>query len=141
MTALKRKENDLPTKLDVWLDDDIFQFINSLRLVALQCRAASRADLHTACAALASDRDAAATAHADILIRCLDQALGRRPVLHRPGAETLSFDEAWLAQLAMAWRDGDDLSLQFLLRSRVRRSAQREVSFLVRHACTFDIAV
>lgn len=105
--------------------------LNHLRWVALDCRAKARADLLEACALLTLDRDAAVAAHAEALMRCLSQALGRRATLFRPGTVERSDDEAWLLQLAKSSARGDAASLSFLLASRLALPYRRPVRFLI----------
>lgn len=114
------------------LTDGERHFINMLRFVGRDCRAMARTDLFSACAVLSSDRTVARTAHAEVLMRCLGQALGKMPVLYRPGETDLSFDEAWLMQSAKAVRHDDTPSLSFLLRSRVAPQSRRNLAFLLR---------
>ncbi len=115
-------------KPDAWCSS----FVNHIRLKALQCRSAARADLFRACAVLSSRPETARDAYAEALVRCLFEATGRLAILHRPGALEFSFDEAWLMRLAIAAKSGDDDSFGFLIRSRVRSYAQRNMSFLLR---------
>ncbi|MEO1494188.1 MAG: hypothetical protein AAFV19_18710 [Pseudomonadota bacterium] len=105
--------------------------LNSLRFVALECRAKSRVDLFESCALLAVGKTKSQAAHAEALMRCLDQALGKRPVLYRPGTEETSFDEAWLLELCRAVARGDDPSATFLIFSRVRPQSRRHIRFLM----------
>jgi hypothetical protein len=102
-----------------------------LRVLAPACRAKARLDLFQACAMLSLDRDQAAQAYAEALVRTLAQGLGRLPVLHRAGTAELSFDEAWLAALFAARARGDDDSFTFLTRRRLARGAARQIGFLV----------
>lgn len=113
------------------VDPRAWALLNHLRLIALQCRSAARADLFEACAVLSHDRSIARAAHAETLMKCLSQATGNRPRMLRPGSEEVSFDEAWLARLATASLDEDHDSFRFLLQSRVPKSAQRNVAFLI----------
>ncbi|MHA7874170.1 hypothetical protein [Roseivivax sp.] len=106
--------------------------LNHLRVTALSCRTAARSDLFQACAVLSTDRTVARSAFAETLVRGLAQALGQRPVLYRPGAREVSFDEAWLARLAHSAQSGDEDSFQFLIRARVPHAARRNLAFLVR---------
>lgn len=108
-----------------------FAFLSQLRMSALRCRVASRADLFEACAMLTLDTNAAQMAFSDALMKCLKQALGRAPVLYRPGVDQLSFDEHWLLALARAHAREDRDSFLFLIASRVDRSARRNLAFLV----------
>jgi hypothetical protein len=102
-----------------------------LRVLAPACRVKARLDLFQACAMLAMDRDQAAQAYADALIRTLHHGLGHAPVLHRAGTEELSFDEKWLTALFDAQARGDDASFAFLIRRRLARTAARQIGFLV----------
>lgn len=101
-----------------------------LRVLAPKCRAAARIDLFKACALLTLNRDQAAQAYAEALVRTLSQGLGRMPVLHRVGSAELSFDEAWLAALFAAQARGDEGSFTFLIRCRLGRHAARPIGFL-----------
>ncbi len=99
-----------------------------LRLAALECRAAPRGSL-TACALL--EPGAGAEDYAVALARCLSQMLVRRPVLHRPGTASRSFDEEWLVALSRALGEGDRASARFLARSRARPEAVPYLLLLV----------
>ena len=108
-------------------------FLNHLRFTALGCRAKARTDLFEACALLAIHRKRSPAAHADALMRCLDQALGKAAIMFRPGTTEISFDEAWLLQLATALSRQDQASSTFLLHSRTDRQYHRHIRFLVAH--------
>ena len=106
--------------------------LNRLRLVTLSCRSSARTDLFEACAMLSIDPWVAQTAHAEALVKCLPQVIGRQLKFFRPGTEEVSFDEAWLIALTEAVVRDDDDSFLFLLRSRVPQHARRSVGFLIR---------
>lgn len=106
-------------------------YLNFLRFVALDCRAKARADIFEACALLSLEKSTSQVAHADALMRCLDQALGKRAVLYRPGTEETSFDEDWLLELGRAIARGDEQSTTFLIFSRVRPQSRRHVRFFM----------
>lgn len=106
-------------------------FVNHLRFVAMACRSKPRADLFEACALLQVERSASRTAHADALMRCVGQALGKTPRLHAPGTAELSFDETWLLQLGLACARGDVASQAFLLNSRLAHENRSLVRFLI----------
>lgn len=114
------------------IDGEAMPLINHIRLVALGCRAASKADFFEACALLATDPHVAREAAAETLIKCFSQATGKRPKILRPGVAEVSFDEAWIGRLALAASRGDEDSFRFLIQSRVPRPAQRNFAFLVR---------
>lgn len=106
--------------------------LEHLRHVARTNRCKSHVDLFGACAALSGNRQIAAQAASEILIRCLSQALGRRPILYREGERETSFDENWLIALARSFRREDISSATFLLHSRVPKHARRNLAFLLR---------
>ncbi|GFE66234.1 hypothetical protein [Litoreibacter roseus] len=107
------------------------EMLQWLRLVALDCRAAARTDLFDACAVLSTSETVAKTAHAEVLMRCLSQALQKEAVLYRPGVEAVSFDEAWLLRAAEAAAQANWSSFEFLLRSRVPASVRRNLGSLI----------
>jgi len=106
--------------------------LDHLRHVARATRCKGHVDMFGACAALSDNDWLAAQAASDVLMRCLAQALGHRPILHREGEPEISFDEAWLMTLARSLRQGDTSSATFLLHSRVPAHARRHLVFLLR---------
>ena len=113
------------------VSDTAFAYLNFLRFVSMSCRVKPRTDLFQACALLHVDRSASREAHAEALMRCLGEALGKQPRLHSPGTVEMSFDENWLVQLGEAIARDDDGSTAFLLKSRVLPEHRRLVRFLV----------
>ncbi|MGR3511929.1 MAG: hypothetical protein ACU0GG_04140 [Paracoccaceae bacterium] len=99
--------------------------------MALKCRAQARADVFQACALLVTDKSQSMQAHAEALVQCLHEALPKRAVFYRPGTAELSYDEAWIMQLATALQNGDAFSVRFLLQSRVAPEHHRHIRFLV----------
>ena len=110
---------------------EAFAFVNHLRFTAMKCRAKPQAELFRACALLQVNATADREAHSEALMMCLSEALGQPARLLAPGAAELTFDEQWLIQLGLACASDDDLSISFLLRSRVAHENQRLVRFLV----------
>ncbi len=106
--------------------------IDHLRDAARTSRCKEYIDLFGACASLSGNRDVARQAASEVLVRCLSQALGRRPVLYRVGEADTSFDEKWLIALARSLKTGDEASATFLLHSRVATHARRNLVFLLR---------
>lgn len=106
--------------------------LDHLRHVARDVRCKGYVEMFGACAALSGHAGHAAHAGSEVLMRCLAQALGRRPILHRAGEAEISFDEAWLMALARSLRQGDASSAAFLLRSRVPAHARRHLVYLLR---------
>ena len=113
-------------------DDEMLQQLNKLRLLAMRCRAAAHLDMFTACALLSQNKNEAASAFAEALLRTFNQGLGRPAVFYAVGAKELSFDEAWLLRMMSCVRDGDEASFAFLISSVLDRSMCRSVAFLVR---------
>jgi hypothetical protein len=107
-------------------------FLNHLRFTAMQCRTKPQTELFQACALLQVSQSDCQVAHSEALMRCLGQALGQPARLLAPGTAELTFDERWLVQVGTACADGDDLSLAFLLRSRVAHENRRLITFLIR---------
>ena len=139
MVALLEEKNRTAPRQALPLNDAEERFLDTLRRVGRQCRAKARQDLFKACAVLSCDTSVAVTAYAETLMRCLSQALGKTPVLHRPGEAEVSFDEAWLLRLASAIAHDDTASTNFLLRSRVHPHARRHCGFLMKSIVTkFD---
>ncbi|MEO9896910.1 MAG: hypothetical protein ABJD13_03560 [Paracoccaceae bacterium] len=108
-----------------------FAFLNHLRFKAMQCRAKPKTDLFQACALLQVTRSANYEAHAEALMRCLAEALGKQPRLYAPGTIEMTFDETWLVEVGQAYARDDQASLSFLLGSRVLPEHRRLVRFLV----------
>lgn len=106
--------------------------LNALRVTALDCRVAAHTDLFHACALLSNKEDTARDAFSQALFKCLSEAISTKPVFYQPGTVELSFDEAWLMRALIASRSGDGDSLSFLIRSRVPKVYQRQVSFLIK---------
>lgn len=105
--------------------------IDHLRHVARDARCKSYVDLFGACATLSVNGHVARYAASEILVRCLSQALGRRPILFRDGECETSFDEDWLMSLARSIKTNDQASTTFLLHSRVPKHAHRNLVFLL----------
>ncbi len=132
MTAAQRDISKLQTS-DPGIRADIEPFLDHLRLTASAARCKSYVDLFGACASLSRERHVAFQAASDLLMRCLSQALGQRPVWFRPGEAETSFDEDWLLALARALKREDLSSATFLLHSRVPIHARRTLIALLRN--------
>lgn len=129
---LYRENSELIQSFDPVFQDEWRGTLNRLRVISLGCRAAAQTDLFRACALLSCKVETARDAHAQALLKCLRQAIGKTPVFYRPGTQHLSFDEAWLMQALIAVRAGDGDSLAFLIRSRVPVMYQRHIAFLLK---------
>lgn len=116
---------------DQELSDEAFGYLNHLRFTAMGCRSKRRTALFEACALLQVDRSACRDAHAEALMRCLNEALNKHALLYAPGTTEITFDERWLVELGRAIGREDDPSIQFLLKSRVPNEHRRLVRYLV----------
>lgn len=132
MTAALRRVSD-PQVFAPEKDSTAPTLLEHLRGVARDSRCKSYVDLFGACAALSGNRHVAAQAASEVLMRCLSQALGRRPVLYRQGEGETSFDEDWLVALARSLKQEDVSSATFLLHSRVPKQFRRNLVFLLRN--------
>jgi hypothetical protein len=128
--ALRHVSDDQDTGITGFADDD--GLLEHLRHVSRTGRCKSYIDMFGACAALSGNTHVAAQAASEVLMRCLAQALGRRPVLYREGEAEMSFDEKWLIALAHSLKSEDVASATFLLHSRVPKHARRNLIFLLR---------
>ena len=128
--ALRHVSDDQDFRINRRVDDN--GLLEHLRHVSRTSRCKSYIDMFGACAALSGNAHVAAQAASEVLMRCLAQALGRRPVLYRQGELEMSFDEKWLIALAHSLTSGDEASATFLLQSRVPKHARRNLVFLLR---------
>jgi hypothetical protein len=128
---LLREDYTTPAREPATIPNEWRGCLNTLRILALECRSAARTDLFHACALLSNKQNTARDAHARALMKCLDQAVAKQPIFYQPGVTELSFDEAWLMRAIIAARDVDSDSLTFLIRSRVPHLHQRQIAFLV----------
>ncbi|WP_172794882.1 hypothetical protein [Loktanella sp. 3ANDIMAR09] len=135
MTALIRHTNDDTCNRALAHSAPPDRLLVHLRKVSRSNRCNGYIDMFGACAALSSNPRIATQAASEVLMRCLSQALGRRPVLYHPDEPDMSFDEKWLSSLARSLQSGDDDSVAFLLHSRVPRHAHRNLVFLMRCIC------
>lgn len=127
-----RSEKWAKDALEQKLDPEAFEFLNYLRFVAMSCRAKPHTDLFEACALLHTQQDRTQQAHAEALMRCLNEALGKPARLYAPGVTEMTFDERWLSQLYLATAREDGASVHFLVQSRVAQQNRRLITFLVR---------
>lgn len=129
----------LPLRCEKWVnaapqrkpEPEAMGFLNYLRFVAMNCRAKPHTDLFEACALLHREQDKTQQAHAEALMRCLNEALGKPARLYAPGVEEMTFDESWLLQLCLASARQDNASVDFLVQSRIARENRRLITFLI----------
>ncbi|MFP7674911.1 hypothetical protein ACG74X_16295 [Marivita sp. S0852] len=131
LTKTEWRETQLETPTPYQVPQSALGFLNYIRFVSMNCRAMPKTRLFEACALLHATQSATQQAYAEALMRCLQEALGTCPRLFAPGVDEISFDERWLIQVGLASAQGDDLSLRFLLNSRVAHEHRRLVAHLV----------
>ena len=110
----------------------MFNIINKLRFLMINCRIEARLSLDEACKLIQVDKKKSAHFFADSILRTLDEALGKPIVLRLPGEKSYSFDEKWLARLITSFRNKDHINIKFLLNSRVENLNKRSyIYFLI----------
>ena len=92
----------------------MFNIINKLRFLMINCRIEARLSLDEACKLIQVDKKKSAHFFADSILRTLDEALGKPLVLRLPGEKSYSFDEKWLARLITSFRNKDHINIKFL---------------------------
>ena len=113
-------------------NEEIKHVINKLRFLMIDCRKESRISLDEACKLIQVDKRRSAHYFAFNILRTLEEVLGKKPVFRNPGEEKMSFDEQWVASLITSYKTNDQLSIKFLINSRVENLNKRSyISFLV----------
>lgn len=119
------------------LPKNAIAFLNHLRFVSMKCRVMRQTSLFEACALLHVDRTASREAYAEALMRCFSEALGQPAKLYAPNTSEMTFDENWLVQLGLASARNDEMSMEFLLQSRVAHQHRRLVRYLIAQIADF----
>ena len=111
---------------------EIKHVINKLRFLMIDCRKESRISLDEACKLIQVDKKRSAHYFAFNILRTLEEVLGKKPVFRNPGEEKMSFDEQWVASLITSYKTNDQLSIKFLINSRVENLNKRSyICFLM----------
>ena len=113
--------------------------INKLRFLMISCRIESRISLDEACKLIQIDKKKSARFFAYGILRTLSEALGKPPVFRLPGDNNLSFDEKWLSKLITSFRKNDNISIKFLLSSRVENLNKRSYMYFLFDGLVQDI--
>ena len=113
-------------------NEKIKHVINKLRFLMIDCRKESRISLDEACKLIQVDKKRSAHYFAFNILRTLEEVLGKKPVFRNPGEEKMSFDEQWVASLITSYKTNDQLSIKFLINSRVENLNKRSyICFLI----------
>ena len=119
-------ENDFSGK------HDIINVINKLRFLMIGCRKDARISIDEACKLIQIDNKTSASYFAHNILRTLEEVIGKKPVFRNPGEKNLSFDEQWIASLITSYKINDQISIKFLIKSRVENLSKRSyISYLV----------
>ena len=113
-------------------NQDIIYVINKLRFLMIGCRKDARISIDEACKLIQIDKKTSASYFAHNILRTLEEVIGKKPVFRNPGEKNLSFDEQWIASLITSYKINDQISIRFLINSRVENLNKRSyISFLV----------
>ena len=113
-------------------NQDIINVINKLRFLMIGCRKDARISIDEACKLIQIDKKTSARYFAYNILRTLEEVIGKKPVFRNPGDKNLSFDEQWIASLIASYKINDQLSIKFLISSRVENLSKRSyISFLI----------
>ena len=125
----KEKTN---SKFTICENEEITHVVNKLRFLMIGCRKESRISIVEACKLIQIDKKKSASYFAYNILRTLEEVLGKKPIFRNPGEKKLSFDEQWIASLINSFKANDQISIKFLINSRVENLNKRSyISFLV----------
>lgn len=99
--------------------EEIFHVVNKLRFLMIDCRKESRISIDEACKLIQIDKKKSASYFAYNILRTLEEVIGKKPIFRNPGEKNLSFDEQWIASLINCYKTNDQISIKFLINSRV----------------------
>ena len=117
----------------------LLNIINKLRFLMISCRIESRISLDEACKMIQVDKKKSALFFAYGILRTLDETLGKPSVFRLPGETNLSFDEEWLSKLITSFGKNDQISIKFLLSSRVENINKRSYMYFLLDGLVQDI--
>ena len=112
--------------------EEIIHVVNKLRFLMIGCRKESRISIDEACKLIQIDKKKSARYFAYNILRTLEEVLGKKPIFRNPGEKNLSFDEQWITSLITSYQSNDQMSIKFLINSRVENLNKRSyISFLI----------
>ena len=106
-------------------NQDIIYVINKLRFLMIGCRKDARISIDEACKMIQIDKKKSAHYFAYNILRTLEEVIGKKPIFRNPGEKNLSFDEQWIASLITSHMLNDQVSIKFLINSRVENLSKR----------------
>ena len=96
------------------------------------CRKDARISIDEACKMIQIDKKKSARYFAFNILRTLEEVIGKKPIFRNPGEKSLSFDEQWIASLITSHILNDQVSIKFLINSRVENLSKRSyMTYLV----------
>ena len=120
------------SQFNICENDEIIHVVNKLRFLMIGCRKESRISIDEACKLIQIDKKKSARYFAYNILRTLEEVLGKKPIFRNPGEKNLSFDEQWITSLITSYKSNDQMSIKFLINSRVENLNKRSyVSFLL----------
>ena len=113
-------------------NQDIIYVINKLRFLMIGCRKDARISIDEACKMIQIDKKKSAHYFAYNILRTLEEVIGKKPIFRNPGEKNFSFDEQWIASLITSHILNDQVSVKFLINSRVENLSKRSyISYLL----------
>ena len=113
-------------------NQDIIYVINKLRFLMIGCRKDARISIDEACKMIQIDKKKSARYFAYNILRTLEEVIGKKPIFRNPGEKNLSFDEQWIASLITSHMLNDQVSIKFLINSRVENLSKRSyINYLI----------
>ncbi len=101
-------------------------FLERVRACAKEVRAYPSLDMFKACQLISMDIELLSSEVLEILVRSLPLAFGRHLAIQPPGAVVISWDERWLLSLVSSVSNADFDSVQFLVKSAVKKNYRTE---------------
>ena len=120
-------------------NQDIINVINKLRFLMIGCRKDARISIDEACKLIQIDKKTSASYFAHNILRTLEEVIGKKPVFRNPGEKNLSFDEQWIASLITSYKMNDQISIKFLIKSRVENLSKRSYIFFLMDGLVKDL--
>ena len=122
----------LNSQFNISENQELIHVVNKLRFLMIDCRKESRISIDEACKLIQIDKKKSARYFAYNILRTLEEVLGKKPIFRNPGEKNLSFDEQWITSLITSYKSNDQMSIKFLINSRVENLNKRSyVSFLL----------
>lgn len=120
----------MPLDGEIRVDEGTLELVRRARVLLRQSQLKRRNDFDRACSLIAGDKSTTAERYAAAFFQGLQLFALRRLRFFPAKADTVSFDEMWLARLLMMLRAGDYSSAKYLMALRVSPLGHRRLLFL-----------